>query len=139
MNVLLMKAFEKYGVRLAEINGGSLRNAIPRESFVTVVVPEDKKADFEAFVSEFEAIAQDEFKEADPGLIVIAEATDIPKNVIDEKSQKNLYDAVAGCPNGMIKMSESVKGIVETSTNLAIVKSDGKKIELCTLKPKSCR
>ncbi|MCB2208989.1 MAG: aminoacyl-histidine dipeptidase [Bacteroidetes bacterium] len=133
MNVLLMKAFEKYGVRLAEINGGSLRNAIPRESFVTVVVPEDKKEDFEAFVSEFEEIAQDEFKEADPGLVVIAEAADLPANIIDEKIQKNLYDAVAGCPNGVIKMSESVKGIVETSTNLAIVKSDGKKIELCTL------
>jgi dipeptidase D len=133
MNVLLMKAFEKYGVRLAEINGGSLRNAIPRESFVTVVVPEDRKVDFEAFVSEFEEIAQDEFKEADPGLIVIAEAADLPANIIDEKTQKNLYDAVAGCPNGVIKMSESVKGIVETSTNLAIVKSDGKKIQLCTL------
>jgi len=133
MNVLLMKAFEKYGVRLAEINGGSLRNAIPRESFVTVVLPEDKKADFEAFIGEFEEIAKDEFKEADPGLVVLAESTEIPAKIIDEKTQKNLYDAVAGCPNGVIKMSESVKGIVETSTNLAIVKSDGKKILLCTL------
>ncbi len=133
MNVLLMKAFEKYGVRLAEINGGSLRNAIPRESFVTVVVPEENKEGFEAFVSEFEEIAQDEFKKADPGLVVIAETTEVPAKIIDEKTQKNLYDAVAGCPNGVIKMSESVKGIVETSTNLAIVKSDGKKIELCTL------
>jgi dipeptidase D len=133
MNVLLMKAGEKYGLRIAEINGGSLRNAIPRESFVTVVVPEDKKADFETFVSEFEAIAQDEFKDADPGLEISVEPADLPKNLIDEKTTKNLYDAVAGCPNGMIKMSESVKGVVETSTNLAIVKSDGKKIEICTL------
>lgn len=133
MNVMLMKASEKYGVRLAEVNGGSLRNAIPRESFVTVAVPEDKKTDFEAFVGEFEAIAQDEYKKADPGLLVTTEAADAPKNLIDEKAQKNLFDAVAGCPNGVIKMSESVKGIVETSTNLAIVKSDGKKIEVCTL------
>lgn len=133
MNVLLMKAGEKYGVRLAEVNGGSLRNAIPRESFVTVAVPEDKKDDFEAFISEFEAIAQDEFKDADPGLVVKFETADLPKNLMDENSQKNLYDAVAGCPNGVVKMSESVKGIVETSTNLAIVKSDGKKVEICTL------
>lgn len=133
MNVLLMKTAEKYGVRLVEINGGSLRNAIPRESFTTVVVPEDKMAGFEAFVGEFETIAQDEFKSADPGLKITIDATDLPEEVIDEKTQKNLYQAVAGCPNGVIKMSESVKGVVETSTNLAIVKSDGIKIELCTL------
>jgi len=133
MNVLLMKAGEKYGVRLSEINGGSLRNAIPRESFVIVVVPEDKKADFEAFVGEFEAIAQDEFKDADPGLTVTIESTDGPAELIDEKTQANLYQAVAGCINGVVKMSEKVKGVPETSTNLAIVKSDGKKIELCTL------
>lgn len=133
MNVMLMKGAEKYGVRLAEINGGSLRNAIPRESFATVVVPEDKKEDFEAFVSEFEAIAQDEFKEADPGLVVTIESTDVPAKVIGEEVQSKLYQAVAGCPNGVIKMSESVEGVVETSTNLAIVKSDGKKIEIFTL------
>ena len=133
MNVLLMKAGEKYGVRLADINGGSLRNAIPRESFVTVVVPEDKKADFEAFVGEFEAIAQDEFKDADPGLVITIESSDLPEKLIDEKTQNSLYDAVAGCPNGVIKMSESVKGIVETSTNLAIVKLEGKKINIYTL------
>lgn len=133
MNVLLMLAAKKYGARLVDINGGSLRNAIPRESFVTAVVPEAEKENFEAFVKEFEIIAKDEFEEADPGLTIFCTATDLPAHVMDEKAQKNLYDAVAACPNGMIKMSESVAGIVETSTNLAIVKSDGKKIELCTL------
>jgi dipeptidase D len=133
MNVLLMKAADKYGVRIADINGGSLRNAIPRESFVTVVVPEGEKENFEAYIKEFEEIAKDEFEEADPGLSIVAEPVDLPAKVIDEKTQKNLFDAVAGCPNGMIKMSESVKGVVETSTNLAIVKSDGKKIEIYSL------
>jgi len=133
MNVLLMKAAEKYGLRLAEINGGSLRNAIPRESFATVVVPEDKKGDFETFVKEFGAIVKDEFKEADPGVEVTAEATDLPEKVIDEKSTKSLYDAVAGCPNGVIAMSKKVKGVPETSTNLAIVRSEGGKFYIETL------
>jgi dipeptidase D len=133
MNVLLMKASEKYGLRVSDVQGGSLRNAIPRESFVVAVVPEANKENFEAFAGEFEAIAQDEFKEADPGLVVEIESVDVPKIVIDEKAQKSMYDAVAAVPNGVIKMSENVKGIVETSTNLAIVKSDGKKIEFCTL------
>ena len=133
MNVLLMKAGEKYGLRVAEINGGSLRNAIPRESFATVVVAEDKKADFEQFVTEFDEIAKDEFKDADAGLSIIAESTDAAKDVIDEKTMTNLYTAVAGCPNGVIAMSKDFEGIVETSTNLAIVKSDGKQFEIATL------
>jgi len=133
MNVLLMKATEKYGVRLAKIDGGSLRNAIPRESFVTVVVEEAKKGDFETFVKEFEVIAQEEFTEADGGLIIIAEPVAMPENLIDATTQTNLYKAILECPNGTIKMSESVKGIVETSTNLAIVKSENGKIEVSSL------
>ncbi len=133
MNILLLKAGEKYGLRLAEIDGGSLRNAIPRESFATVVVSEDNKEDFEQFVTEFEAIVQDEFKDADPGVMIITEATDMPLNLIDKKTQANLYTAVAKCPNGVIKMSESVKGVTETSSNLAIVKSSDGKIELAAL------
>jgi dipeptidase D len=133
MNILLLKTSEKYGLRLANINGGSLRNAIPRESFVVAVIPEENKENFELFVTEFEAIVQDEFKDTDAGVVVIAESTEIPENLVDEKTQSNLYTAVAGCPNGVIKMSESVKGITETSTNLAIVKSDGNKIELASL------
>ena len=133
MNVLLLKASEKYGLRVADVQGGSLRNAIPRESFVVAVVPEANKENFEAFVAEFEAIAQDEFKDADEGLVALVEATDLPKTVIDEKAQKQMFDIVAAVPNGVIKMSESVAGIVETSTNLAIVKSNGGKIEMCTL------
>lgn len=133
MNILLLKTGEKYELRLADIDGGSLRNAIPRESFATVVVPEDNKEDFEQYVTEFEAIVKDEFKDADPNVMVIAESADIPLKLIDEKVQAKLYTAVAECPNGVIKMSESVKGVTETSTNLAIVKSGDGKIELCSL------
>jgi len=133
MNVLLMQASKKYGLRLAEINGGSLRNAIPRESFATVVVPEGEKENFEQFVTEFEEIAQDEFAKADAGLVITAEATEAAKEVFDEKTQSNLYDAVMGCPNGVIAMSNDFEGIVETSTNLAIVKSDGKQVRIDTL------
>ena len=133
MNVLLFKAGEKYNVRLANIDGGSLRNAIPRESFAVVVLPEDKTAEFEMFIDEFGTIVKDEFKEADPNAVVIAETTEMPKNILDEKTQANLYTAVANCPNGVMKMSESVKGITETSTNLAVVKSENGKIELASL------
>ena len=133
MNILLLKGSEKYGLRLSEINGGSLRNAIPRESFVVATVPEVNKGDFTQFVKEFEDIVKDEFKDTDAGVVVLAEETEMPKKLIDDKTAQNLYAAVAGCPNGVIAMSESVKGITETSSNLAIVQSTGKKIELASL------
>ncbi|PLX13204.1 MAG: cytosol nonspecific dipeptidase [Marinilabiliales bacterium] len=133
MNVLLVKATEKYGLRVAEINGGSLRNAIPRESFVVAVVPNENKEAFEQYVQEFEEIAKDEFSETEPNLMVIAEETDAVKEVIEQEVITNVFEAVSSCPNGTIKMSADFEGVVETSTNLAIVKSDGKMIEIATL------
>lgn len=133
VNVLLIKATEKYGLRVVDINGGSLRNAIPRESFVTVVVPEDKKDQFNQFIEEFEEIAQDEFKAVEAGLVVTVEEVEAAKEVIDAKTMANLFTAVASCPNGVIAMSKDFDGIVETSTNLAIVKTDGKQVEIATL------
>lgn len=133
MNAFLMTASEKYGLRLADIEGGSLRNAIPRESFATIVIPEGKKADFEKLAAEFDEILKDEFKEADPNATVLVEAADMPAKIMDEDAQAKLYNAVAACPNGVVKMSENVKGVIETSTNLAVVKSNNGVIEMASL------
>jgi dipeptidase D len=133
INALLVTAAEKFGLRVASMEGGNLRNAIPREAFATVVVPEDKKVDFEAFVKEFEQIVKDEFAETDGGVVVTAEATDMPAKVMDEKGQASLFKAVADCPNGMITMSPDLEGIVETSTNLSVVKAGNGKIEMLSL------
>lgn len=133
LNALLVTAAEKYGLRVAEMEGGNLRNAIPREAFATVVVPEEKKADFEAFVKEFEQIVKDEFAETDAGVVVTATATDMPAKVMEEKAQASLFKAVADCPNGMITMSPDLEGIVETSTNLSVVKAGDGKISMLSL------
>ncbi len=133
INALLLTASEKYGLRVASIEGGSLRNAIPREAFATVVVPEDKKENFEKFVTEFDELVKDEFKDTDGGVEVSVEPAELPAKLIDKELQNAMFKAVADCPNGVIAMSKDVEGIVETSTNLAIVKSDGGKIEINTL------
>lgn len=137
MNGLLHVAATKYGLRLASIEGGSLRNAIPRESFATVVVPEENSASFEAFVSEFAALALDTYREADGGLIVTATAASMPATVLDAKTQAGLFEAVAKCPNGVIAMSADMPGVVETSNNLAIVKSKDNTIVLAALQRSS--
>ncbi len=133
INALLSTAAEKYGLRVANLEGGNLRNAIPREAFATVVVPEENKSDFEKFVTEFNEIVKDEFKDADAGVNVAVKETDKPAKVMEPQAQLNLFKAVADCPNGAIAMSKDLEGIVETSTNLAIVKAKDGKIEIATL------
>ena len=133
MNGLLMEAATKFGLRLASINGGSLRNAIPRESFSVVAVPASAKDDFLGFVSAYAVAQQDAFKDADPGLEILAEETDAASKLIDEKTTLGLYQAVENCPNGVIAMDKNMPDVVETSSNLAIIKSENGAIEVAIL------
>ncbi len=94
MNGLLAEATDKFGLRLASINGGSLRNAIPRESFSVVVIPAESKDDFLGFVSTYAIAQQDVFKDADPGLEIDVEESDMAGSLIDEKTTFGLYKAV---------------------------------------------
>ena len=83
MNTMLLMAAEKYGLRLATIDGGSLRNAIPREAEAIVVVPADKKDEFEKYAAEYEDICKEEFAEVEPDLAILCEPTAMPEKVID--------------------------------------------------------
>ncbi|WP_319591188.1 aminoacyl-histidine dipeptidase [uncultured Draconibacterium sp.] len=120
----ILNAAEELGVRLASIDGGSLRNAIPREAFGVVVVEEAKVADFIALVDEIADEVKAELTATEPDIDIAVEQTDLPSALIDSDTQKNVTKAVVACPNGVIRMSDSMKGLVETSTNLAILKSD---------------
>lgn len=137
LNTLMLMAADKFGLRLSEINGGSLRNAIPREAFAIVVVPAEHAGNFEAFVQEFESISKEEFHETDGGLSISAASADLPSNVVDAKTQDGLFEAVARCPNGVINMTPDMPDVVETSTNLAIVKTSGEKIIIASLQRSS--
>lgn len=128
-------AAKHYQARIMDVLGGSLRNAIPREAFATVVVPEAKVQEFLAHVSDFEAVVKKELASADPGLSIKAESTELPEKVISDGVQSRLTKAVNGCPNGVIRMSIDMPGLVETSSNLAVVKLDGNKVVIqCLLR-----
>ena len=133
MNTLLIMVSQKFNVRLATINGGSLRNAIPRESFATVVVPTDKVEKMQKFVSEYETAVKEQFSEAEPDLAIAMAETEMPAEVIDNKTFKNMLEAIAKYPNGVIGMSKDFEGTVETSSNLALVKFENGKIVTCSL------
>lgn len=125
MNRVLWNAAKQFGLRVSQISGGSLRNAIPREAFALVTVPAANKADFEKFVVDFYADVKNELASTDEGVIISAEAATLPATIMDADSQQKFLDAVYACPNGVFGMSADMPGLVETSNNLAIVKSEG--------------
>ncbi len=131
----LKHAAEKYALLLSSVDGGGLRNAIPREAFAMVVVPETQVDDFTKCVASYENIFKSELALTEPELCFMANESEMPEVVFDEKAQFALSNAVYACPNGVIRMSDSMEGLVETSTNLAKVKSDGKKVMIqCLLR-----
>ncbi len=124
MTYFLKNAISDYEVRLASIDGGSLRNAIPRESFAIVTLPEEDEKDFVKLVKEYEKIFKEEYKAVEHNLSFKAAKTDLPATLIPEEIQDGLINAVVGCQNGVISMLTDFEGIVETSTNLARVMSE---------------
>ena len=126
---LLKEAVSEYEARLASIDGGSLRNAIPREAFAVVTVPKDGKEDMKELVANFETLFKEEYEGVEDNIRLNAEITDIPSGLIPEEIQDDLINGVTACPNGVFRVIPELPSVVETSNNLAIVKSDGKKIE----------
>jgi len=118
----LMQAESDFGIRLAEAAGGDLRNAIPRESYSIILVPEIKTAEFRKFVKGYEKMYRAEFSETEPDLSFTAQKVEVPARVMKQADQYRIIRALFVCPNGVQRMSQSVKGLVETSNNLAIVK-----------------
>ncbi len=133
LNTMMLMAAEKYGLRMACIDGGSLRNAIPREAMAIVVVPEAKKAEFEEYAKEYEEVVKEEFEGIEPELAILCEPAEMPKQVIDITTQDNLFCAIARYPNGVIAMSNDFEGTTETSSNLATIKMDEGKIVCASL------
>ncbi len=132
LNRLLWSASRNYEFRLAEINGGNLRNAIAREAFVTATIPV-RYAD--QFVSQMEALAENikqELKTNEPALQITISTAVMPQCLIDLNTQTRLINALYACPHGVIAMSPDIPDLVETSTNLASVSMTPKEIVVGT-------
>ena len=119
----LKYATRELDARLAEINGGGMRNAIPREAYAVVLVPDENVAQLKSAVSKYQSIYKYELGAIEPNLSFTINETEIPESLIEERVQDDLIDSVYACPNGVIRMSDAMAGLVETSTNLSTVKS----------------
>lgn len=130
-------AVEGCGARLACIEGGNLRNAIPREAYAVVCVPEEGQDDLKVMFDRFAAEVKDEFHATEPRMRLSLAVAEKPGTVFHEASQRALTDALMGVACGVLAMSQTVKGLVETSTNLASVKETGDGIVTITTSQRS--
>lgn len=129
---VLWNAYCDYGVRVADIQAGNLRNAIAREGFAVIAVPTVNVESMQAYVKEMDATYKDEFHTTDAGVMVSIEPAEKTDKVLDESQQIDLLNALLVCPHGVQAMSQDIPGFVETSTNLASVKKAEDKITITT-------
>jgi len=132
LNRAIWSYSQENNIRLAEINGGNKHNAIPREAFAVVLVPKNDEKKLKKFVAKFNDTVKAEYVSVEPDLMVSMEKHSTPEKVMDEKTQKHLLNALYSIPHGVIKMSNDIPGLVETSTNLAVVETKGKNVNIVT-------
>ncbi len=132
LNRLLWNGYQDYDVRIADICAGNLRNAIAREGWAIVTLPENDAPKFEEYLKKMDGVFKNEYRVSDPNVCVTFEKAEKPKAIIDEVLQIDLMNALYACPHGVLAMSQDIKGFVETSTNLASVKKEGDEIIVTT-------
>jgi dipeptidase D len=122
------------GARIATLDGGNKHNAIPREADARVFIPEGSMEDAKALVKKFNTTIKAELASVEPDLAITLE--ELPKvkrgNVLKRALQKKILRTISALPHGVIKMSADIPGLVETSTNVAVVKTTKKAVRIAT-------
>ena len=129
----LKDAVAEYEARLASIDGGSLRNAIPREAFAVITVPAEGVEDIIDLVNELEELFIEEYKGVENNITFSVDQVELPTGLLPEEVQDDLINGVTACFNGVFRFIPELPTVVETSNNLAIIKSNGKSVELKSL------
>ena len=139
---LLLELMLKADVKLLDFEGGTLRNAIPREAFATVYVPADKLAEAEKVFAEVSSAIKAEYAGTDPDSEFIFKPYECAEGeccggdeckYVPEADAVRFVRAIIACPDGVERMSSEMPGLVETSNNLAMVKIEGGEFSVKTL------
>lgn len=110
--------------RIAKINGGSLRNAIPRESVATISIPNPQNDLLKNIIEEFAAIYKNEYNSTDPNLTLTYHSSTESLKVMSSKDSEKFIQALYACPNAVYRLSPDIPGLVQTSNNIAKVTVD---------------
>ena len=126
----LKEAIISYEARLAAVEGGNMRNAIPREAWAIITVPAEEQVEIEKLVSEYEALFNDEYRLLENPIVCTVESVATPELIIPEEIQDDLVNAITACPNGVFRYIPAIPDTVESSLNLSIIIADSEKIEV---------
>lgn len=129
----LKDAVANFEARLACVEGGSLRNAIPREASAVITIPEESYQDLQDLVDRYEDLWLKEFDGVEPDLMFKAEEIECPKMEMPEDVQDYLIHAVTLCPHGVYRFITERPDIVETSNNVAMIKTEDNKVVIYCL------
>jgi len=122
LNRYLWKINKTTDLRLSKIDGGNLRNAIPREAQATVCVPYAEKENVRVLLNHYIAELEIELGDVEPKMQILLDSEINSEMVIDKKTSDALLNVLYACPHGVKAMSRDMPNLVETSTNLASVK-----------------
>ena len=121
------EAIETCEARLVSWNGGNMRNAIPFKAEVVLTMPKENVEAVKALVDDWKADFEDEYKYIEENIEFFAEKVETPKTEVPVEIQDNLIDAIYACHNGVVRMIPAYPDVVETSSNLAIIKIENDK------------
>ena len=131
----LKDAIEDLEARLASIDGGNMRNSIPREAHAVITVPEEGVDDIMAMVEDFESLFIQEYDGVEEDIHFTAKRVDLPHGLLPEEIQDALINALTVCPHGVYRMIPEMPVIVETSNCLSIIQTlDNKVLVICLLR-----
>jgi dipeptidase D len=129
----VLSALTEIGARVSSINGGNKSNAIPREADAVIAVPKKSLDDTKKIVEQCLDVLKKEIETVDPDLsITLSEIKSKKAKVMKKGTQKKILQTLSALPHGVTKMSADIPGLVETSTNVAIIETKGKKVNLIT-------
>jgi dipeptidase D len=129
---VLQDLLERLPLELSNINGGSAHNAIPREAVAVVVVTSTRENELKTLVVAAEEAHKTYLGAFDPGLRITVERSERAATVFDAKDTESTVALLATLPNGVLAMSPDIPGLVQTSTNLAIARTTGDRVEIIT-------
>jgi dipeptidase D len=133
LNRFLWNADQRFNIRLSTIKGGKARNAIPREAEAVFTLPPGSLELIRVYFESFVQILRTELEQVEPDLMMVMKQVDPPEFVMRRKYQRRLFNGLYACPHGVVATSQSIPGLVETSTNLASIGHSGEEtVEIVT-------
>lgn len=130
---LLLELTNEYEAHICSINGGSLRNAIPREASAAIAIKATLALEVKKVIEDFETILKEELASRGIDVKIDLQKSSNEQPRIDQLEIKNILKAIISCPNGVLRMNSEMPGVVESSSNMGIITSNDDSLTINTL------